>query len=212
MIRGAHCVKIVCIRSFSGPYFSALKLNIERYGVEKLIIRTLFTQWHPRLSQKSKIESFAIIVNSFYLLSLLRINLYLLSMAGTHPWVIAISTVITTNFKAISNTVLTWMAFRNEFWVTNAAIYWLFVTIIYLAKPMWLNKVLPEQIQCIIFVKLVIKVANCLFSLGHERLNLINFVSNFEKRIYARKLRFSLPSIFAFDFYLIFESGLQLLN
>ena len=28
-----QCVKSVCIRSFSGPYFPAFGLNIERYGV-----------------------------------------------------------------------------------------------------------------------------------------------------------------------------------
>ena len=33
LIRAAHCVKIVRIRNFSGPFFPALKLNMERYGV-----------------------------------------------------------------------------------------------------------------------------------------------------------------------------------
>ena len=28
-----HCVKNVCIRSFSGPYFPAFGLNMERYGL-----------------------------------------------------------------------------------------------------------------------------------------------------------------------------------
>ena len=28
-----HCMKSVQIRSFSGPYFPAFKLNTERYGV-----------------------------------------------------------------------------------------------------------------------------------------------------------------------------------
>ena len=54
---GKHCMKSVCIRSFSGPYFSVFGLNTERYGVilriqpnagkygpEKLRIWTLFTQ------------------------------------------------------------------------------------------------------------------------------------------------------------------------
>ena len=57
----AHCVKSVRIRSFSGPHFPAFGLNTERYSVspylsvfspnaekygsEKLRIRTLFTQW-----------------------------------------------------------------------------------------------------------------------------------------------------------------------
>ena len=48
-----HCAKSAHIRSFSGPYFSAFRLNTERYGEitnagkygpEKLQIRTLFTQ------------------------------------------------------------------------------------------------------------------------------------------------------------------------
>ena len=34
-----HCVKSVRIRSFSGP-------NAGKYRLEKLRIRTLFTQWH----------------------------------------------------------------------------------------------------------------------------------------------------------------------
>ena len=38
-----HCVQSVRIRSFSGTYFSTFGLNAERYGVEKLRIRTLFT-------------------------------------------------------------------------------------------------------------------------------------------------------------------------
>ena len=28
-----HCVRSVCIRSYSGPYFHAFGLNMERYGV-----------------------------------------------------------------------------------------------------------------------------------------------------------------------------------
>ena len=28
-----HCVNIVCIRSCSGPHFSAFELNMERYGL-----------------------------------------------------------------------------------------------------------------------------------------------------------------------------------
>ena len=46
-----HCVKSVHIRSFSGPYFPAFRLNTERYwnarkyGPEKPRIGTLFTQW-----------------------------------------------------------------------------------------------------------------------------------------------------------------------
>ena len=48
-----HCVKSVCIRSFSSPYFPAFGVNAERYGVslyfpafglEKLRIWTLYTQ------------------------------------------------------------------------------------------------------------------------------------------------------------------------
>ena len=35
-----HCVKDVCIRSFSAVF----TLNVEKYGPEKLQIRTLFTQ------------------------------------------------------------------------------------------------------------------------------------------------------------------------
>ena len=31
-----HCVKIVCIRSFSGPYFLAFGLNKDRYGCGKM--------------------------------------------------------------------------------------------------------------------------------------------------------------------------------
>ena len=57
-IRDNQCVKRVHIRSFSGPYFPALRLNTERYsyhsafrpnaekyGPDKLQIRILFTQW-----------------------------------------------------------------------------------------------------------------------------------------------------------------------
>ena len=32
-----HCVKCVRIRSYSGPYFPAFRLNTERYGVSLLI-------------------------------------------------------------------------------------------------------------------------------------------------------------------------------
>ena len=42
-----HCVKRVCIRSFSGTYFPAFGVNIPnagKYGPEKLRIRTLFTK------------------------------------------------------------------------------------------------------------------------------------------------------------------------
>ena len=52
-----HCVKSVRIRSFSGPYFPAFRLNTERhglsfriqsecgkYGPEKRQLRTPFTQ------------------------------------------------------------------------------------------------------------------------------------------------------------------------
>ena len=40
-----HCVKSVRIQSFSGLYFPALVLNMGTYGLEKLRIRTLFTQF-----------------------------------------------------------------------------------------------------------------------------------------------------------------------
>ena len=30
-----HCMKRVCIRSYSGPYFPAFGLNTERYGVSR---------------------------------------------------------------------------------------------------------------------------------------------------------------------------------
>ena len=30
---GSHCVKSVCIRSYSGPHFPAFRLNTERYSV-----------------------------------------------------------------------------------------------------------------------------------------------------------------------------------
>ena len=33
-----HCVKNVDIRSYSGPYFPAFGLNMERYGVSLLIL------------------------------------------------------------------------------------------------------------------------------------------------------------------------------
>ena len=33
LVPGYHCVKSVCIRSYSGPYFTAVGLNTERYGV-----------------------------------------------------------------------------------------------------------------------------------------------------------------------------------
>ena len=39
-----HCVKIVRIRSFSGPHFPAFSPNAGKYGPEKLRIQTLFTQ------------------------------------------------------------------------------------------------------------------------------------------------------------------------
>ena len=41
-----HCVKSVCIRSFSGPHFPAtvFSQNAGKYGPEKLRIRILFTQ------------------------------------------------------------------------------------------------------------------------------------------------------------------------
>ena len=39
----ANCVKIFQIRSFSGPYFPAIRQNTKRYGVS-LRIWTLFTQ------------------------------------------------------------------------------------------------------------------------------------------------------------------------
>ena len=38
------CVKSVRIRSFSGPYFPAFRLNTEKYRPEKLRIWILFTQ------------------------------------------------------------------------------------------------------------------------------------------------------------------------
>ena len=57
-----HCVKIVRIRSFSGPYFSYLSwiqrdaphlsvfsLNAGKYVLELLRIGTLFTQWELKL-------------------------------------------------------------------------------------------------------------------------------------------------------------------
>ena len=44
-----HCVKSVCVRSFSGSYFPAFRLNTERYGLcgnirTRKSLRTFFTQ------------------------------------------------------------------------------------------------------------------------------------------------------------------------
>ena len=40
-----HCVKSICIWSFSSPYHSVLSPNAGKYESKKLRIRTLFTQW-----------------------------------------------------------------------------------------------------------------------------------------------------------------------
>ena len=57
-----HCLKSIHIWRFSGPYFTAFGLNMERfsrnagkYGPEKLRIRTLFTQWSQFTSVLSSI-------------------------------------------------------------------------------------------------------------------------------------------------------------
>ena len=39
-----RCVESVRIPSFSSPYFPAFGLNAGKYGPEKIIIRTIFTQ------------------------------------------------------------------------------------------------------------------------------------------------------------------------
>ena len=44
MIFFTRCVKSVRIPSFSSPYFPAFGLNAGKYGPEKIIIRTIFTQ------------------------------------------------------------------------------------------------------------------------------------------------------------------------
>ena len=62
-----HCVKSVRIRSFSGTYFPAFRLNTERYGLpfgiqsecgkygpEKLQLRTPFTQCYLRFRKSSE--------------------------------------------------------------------------------------------------------------------------------------------------------------
>ena len=40
-----HCVKSVCIRSYSGPHFPVFSPNAGKCGPAYLQIRTLFTQW-----------------------------------------------------------------------------------------------------------------------------------------------------------------------
>ena len=49
-----HCVKIVRILIFSGPYFSAFSPNAGKYGLEKLGIRTFFTQRVKNIILRSK--------------------------------------------------------------------------------------------------------------------------------------------------------------
>ena len=49
-----HCVKIVRIMIFSGPYFPAFSPNAGKYGLEKLGIRTLFTQRVKNIILRSK--------------------------------------------------------------------------------------------------------------------------------------------------------------
>ena len=44
MIFFTRCVKSVRIPSFSSLYFPAFGLNAGKYGPEKIIIRTIFTQ------------------------------------------------------------------------------------------------------------------------------------------------------------------------
>ena len=49
-----HCVKIVRILIFSGPYFPAFSPNAGKHGLEKLGIRTLFTQRVKNIILRSK--------------------------------------------------------------------------------------------------------------------------------------------------------------
>ena len=40
-----HCVKSVCVRSYSGPHFPAFRLNTERYGVSLRIQSECGKMW-----------------------------------------------------------------------------------------------------------------------------------------------------------------------
>ena len=40
-----HCVKIVHIRSYSGPYFPAFGLNKKRYGVSAIVKFIIFVKY-----------------------------------------------------------------------------------------------------------------------------------------------------------------------
>ena len=43
--KGEHCVKSVCIQSFSGPYFPAFGLNTERYTASSHIQSECWKIW-----------------------------------------------------------------------------------------------------------------------------------------------------------------------
>ena len=73
-----HSVKSVLIQSFSGPYFPAFKLNMERYNISLYSVRmrentdqrnsaygadTVFTQWlHSRFNSNYSYSSSSLIV------------------------------------------------------------------------------------------------------------------------------------------------------
>ena len=44
-----HCVKSVCIRSYSGPYFPTFRLNTERYS-ESLRIKSKYDKMRTRIT------------------------------------------------------------------------------------------------------------------------------------------------------------------
>ena len=71
MVKHSHCVKRVCLWSYSGQNFPIIGLNTQRYGVslriqsecgkygpQKLRIRTLFTQCLGQLSNLMLISYF----------------------------------------------------------------------------------------------------------------------------------------------------------
>ena len=91
-----RCVKSFCIRRFSGPYFPAFGLNMERQGVEKdgpekLRIRTLFTQCivfrSPFIGSKqntpNKVLSNSMVISLHFRSSLSPDRCYLIMIYGS---------------------------------------------------------------------------------------------------------------------------------
>ena len=121
-----HCVKSVCIRSYSGPYFPALGLNTEKYSVR---VRENTDQnnskyWHFLRSDGLWLEAIAVPLFSYDLIMLLYYKTIPVALCYRTLVIALVLTMVFMSFKELvlffqANKEIVLMRLQSSTWESN---------------------------------------------------------------------------------------------